>query len=467
MADRDEMILNFTGNVYIEHPVSAYRDEGFLKAIELIRGADVAFANLECAIVDGDEWPAFGSGMGWAGSFLGAPPLMVDELKFLGISAIYAANNHAADFGERGILSTVKHLRRGGMPFAGIGASLTEASEPCYVSTAHGRVALISLADWGHRQKMDLPCPWPMGYMPSDDGPWYTSRPGVNLLRYEAALHVDREAFDQLRRISVEFDWERAKTSRREGGGQYTQPLVGPSPIGWERDTETEFFFMGRKFVLGDSFGFTTFAYQEDLDRLYKGIRDARRQADVVVVALHDQIHGENVHDYIRTTAYGSIDAGADIFLCNGGIVRGIEIYNGKAIIHGTTGFCFQNSQVTHVPASVMRRKGLPPGSTAADFVRARAEGHVQSERAGGLGAHMPAGSDALVQAVVFDQQGHVKEVRVYPIERMRGTRHGIPRLVEPGSEIFNTVMQKTTEQCKCLGTQFEVRDSYGVVEVK
>jgi len=157
MEERDGMVLTFLRNTYIEHPVSVYRDEGFLKAIDLLKSADASLANLEGAIIDGDEWPAFGSGMGWAGTYLGAPPLMVDELKSMGINGLYAANNHIADFGENGILSTIKHLRRGGIPFAGIGASLTEASQPCYISTAHGRVALISAADWGPRQKMDLP----------------------------------------------------------------------------------------------------------------------------------------------------------------------------------------------------------------------------------------------------------------------------------------------------------------------
>ena len=70
------------------------------------------------AIPHPSGWPAFGSGMGWAGSYLGAPPTMVDEIKALGFSAVYAANNHVADFGENGILSTMKHLRRGGIPFA-------------------------------------------------------------------------------------------------------------------------------------------------------------------------------------------------------------------------------------------------------------------------------------------------------------------------------------------------------------
>jgi poly-gamma-glutamate synthesis protein (capsule biosynthesis protein) len=470
MLDDNEMMLTFNGNVYVEHPVSVYRDDAFLKVVELQRNADVAFANLECSILDGHEWPAFGSGMGWAGSYLGAPPLMVDELKFLGINALYAANNHSNDFGELGILSTIKHLRNGGVSFAGIGASRSEAEEPCYVSTPHGRVALISLADWGPREKMDLPSPWPMGYIGADEGPWYPSRPGVNLFRYEAAIKIDHQAMEELRRISRAMDWETVKAGRRAGGGDSTQARSWPRNMGWEEDTDTEFYFMGRKFVLDNGFGFTTYPYQEDLERLYKQIRDARRAAEVVVVALHDQIHGDFVHDYIKTVSHGCIDAGADIFAATAGVAKGVELYHGKAIIHGVHGYCFQNAQVRHVPRALLERKGVDPNGTAADFYAARTEGHVRAQREGGLAPSYHAEVGGLVYAAVFDDQLELKEIRAYPTERakgVRGSRHEIPMLLEPGSELFNRVLKREGERCANLDTAFEVRDSYGVVPVQ
>jgi poly-gamma-glutamate synthesis protein (capsule biosynthesis protein) len=470
MVDSDEMMLTINGNVYIEHPVSMYRHLGFLKVVELQRSADVAFANPECSILDGDEWPSYGSGMGYAGSYLGAPPLMVDELKFLGINALYAANNHSVDFGEQGILSTIKHLRDGGIPFAGIGASRAEAEEPCYISTPHGRVALISLADWGPRENMDLPSPWPMGYMGSDEGPWYTSRPGVNLFRYEAEIHVDREAFDQFRRVSKSMGWETAKAARLLGGGQSTQPRSWPTGMDWERDSDTEFHFMGRKFVLDDTFGYRTFPYQEDVDRLDKQIRDARRAAEVVVVALHDQIHGDFVHDYIKTVSHGAIDAGADLFLCTAGAAKGIELYRGKAIVHGVHGYCFQNSQVRHVPRALLERKGLDPNGTAADFYTARRSGHVRAEEEAGLKPSSPVKVGGLVYSAVFDKNLELKEMRAYPTERAQGVKgslHEIPVLLEPGSDLFNRLLKQETERCTSLGTEFEALETYGVAPVK
>jgi poly-gamma-glutamate capsule biosynthesis protein CapA/YwtB (metallophosphatase superfamily) len=468
MVDPNDMMLTINGNVYVEHAVSVYRHPGFLKVVELQRSADVAFANPECSILDGYEWPSFGSGMGYAGSYLGAPPLMVDEIKWLGISALYAANNHSVDFGEQGILSTIKHLRNGGMPFAGIGASFSEAAEPCYISTPHGRVALISLADWGPREMMDLPSPWPMGYMGSDEGTWYTSRPGVNLFRYEAVFNVDRRGLDELRRLSEGLDWEKVKAGRSVGGGQSTQPRSWPMGMDWEKDTDTDFFFMGRKFQLGDGpFGFTTVPYPEDVENLYQQIRDARRSADVVVVALHDQIHGSIVHDYIKAVSRGAIDVGADLFLCTAGAAKGVELYNGKAIVHGVHGYCFQNSQVRHVPRSLLQRKGLNPNGSAADFYRARREGHVRAEEETGLAPSSPPKYDGLVYAAIFDQRLELKEVRAYPTERGQGTLHEIPVLLDPESPLFAQVLKKEGARCAALGSPFEVREEYGVVPLK
>jgi poly-gamma-glutamate capsule biosynthesis protein CapA/YwtB (metallophosphatase superfamily) len=467
MAADDEMFLAFGGNTYLEHRVSQFRDPEFMATLELVRNADAFFINLEGCIIDGPEWPAFGSGMGWSGSYLGGEPWLADELKFLGVTAIYAANNHVADFGEQGILSTMKHLRARNIAFAGIGSSLAEAIEPCYVATAHGRVALLSAADWGPREKMDLPAPWPAGYLASNEEPWYQSRPGLNLLRYESVLNVDEQALAELRRISEAMDWEKAKASRLVGGNQGTQPLNRRS-AGWEEDSAHRFHFMGRRFELGDRFGFSTLPYEEDLEQLLRKVREARRRADVVVVALHDQIHGDEVHDYVRMTAYQSIDAGADVFICTGGTPKGIEIYKGKAILHGQQEFCFQNSQVKHIPPSLLVRKGLDHGASAADFYQARQAHNERGEQASGLRRIFVAHREATIQAVILDQNCEVKEVRAYPIQTSRqGTRRSVPMRLSPDSEGFHRAIERVTRQSIEFGTDLRVRDGYGVVEVR
>ncbi len=424
MAENGATHLSFTGNCYIEHRVSVHQEkEGFRKLIELLKASDLSFANMECAIQDGEDWPAFGSGMGWAGTFMGAPPSMIEELRFMGIDAVYAANNHVADFAERGILTTINYLKRGRMPYAGIGASLTEAAQPTYLETENARVALIALADWGPRQMMDLPFPWPAGYMGSDELPPYKSRPGVNLLRYDAVVHVDRAAFEQLRRISQELNWKRGKVVRFQGAAR-TEPLVGSSLKGWEKDTDTEFFFMGRKFVLGEKFRMATFPFREDLDRTYKHVTEARRHADVVIVALHDQAHGIGVHDYINTY------------------------------------------EVTKLPVSMKLRLGLSIDSTAGELLEDRERNRERAVNAGGQ-THAFSRIGSAVHTVVFAENAALKEVRIHPTEEYiihgRRPRLSVPRLAEPEGEKFNQVIERARERSKPFGTRIEIRDGMGV----
>jgi poly-gamma-glutamate synthesis protein (capsule biosynthesis protein) len=463
MAEKPGVTLAITANAYIQNPVAAHREPGFLKLIDLLRDADASIANVECVIQEGENWPAFWAGMAWEGTPLtsmAAPPSMVEDLKFMGIKQVAAANNHVGDFGEGGILSTVQHLRRGGLPFAGIGASLTEASQPCYLETANGRVALIAAADWGPKQQMEIPAPWPAGYLAADERPPYKSRPGINLLRYSPVFHINRDAFDQLRNISRAFGWERGK-AKRLLGSERGVPLMG-SMLGWERDTDTEFYFMGRKFVLDDDFRMSTVPFEDDVERIYQQIREARRQADVVVVAIHDQSHGE--HDYINILGHGCIDAGADIYFNNGGTHRGVEIYKDKLILWGQASFYLQNDQITKVPSAMMRRMGLSPDATASDFLRARSEGREGEEP-----EFSAAGS--MIHRVVLDPHADVKEVTVHPVwygERFTaGGRKEVPQLCEPGSEMFNKVVRRAAERSKPYGTQMEILEDRSIVRVK
>jgi hypothetical protein len=429
MAKNGETHLSFTGNCYLEHRVSVHqRKEGFARLIELLRNSDLSLANMECAIQDGEDWPAFGSGMGWAGTVMGAPPTMVEELKFMGIDAVYAANNHVADFGEAGILTTIDYLKRGGLPYAGIGASLTEAAQPTYLETENARVALIALADWGPRQMMDLPFPW-------------------------------------LRRISQELHWERGKVVRFQGAAR-TETLIGSSLKGWEKDTDTEFFFMGRKFVLGEKFRMSTVPYQEDLDRTYKHVAEARRHADIVIVALHDQAHGIGVHDYINTFAHGAIDAGADVYINHGGLQRGIEFYKGKAILYGQPPLYLQNNEVTKLPLAMKLRMGLSMDSTVGQLLEERDRSRERAASAGGQ-THAFSRIGSAVHVAVFGANAALKEVRIYPTEEYviqgRRPRLSVPKLAEPGSDKFNQVIDRARERSQPFGTRIAILGAMGI----
>lgn len=79
------------------------------------------------------------------------------------------------------------------------------------------------------------------------------------------------------------------------------------------------------------------------LEAMAADIREARRRADFVVVALHKGIVHTRARlaPYERAVAHAAIDAGADIVVGHHAhIVRGIEIYRGKPIFHGLGNGC-------------------------------------------------------------------------------------------------------------------------------
>jgi poly-gamma-glutamate synthesis protein (capsule biosynthesis protein) len=403
---------------------------------------------------------------------------MIEDLKFMGVDGVCAANNHVSDFGDAGVLSTIRHLRERGMPYAGIGASLTEATQAGYVESPSGlRIAFIVACDWGPRGSQGLNFPWPVGYMPSDDAPPFRPRPGVNLLRYESVSHVSSEQLAQLRSISEALDWESDKVARRNGFGR-SLPLVGlTTNVGVEHDSDDEFWFLGRRFVASDQPGHHTVACEEDLERLYRQIREARRQADVVCVGLHDQSHGEGVHGYIDTFAHGAIDAGADVFFNNGGSHMGVELYKGKAILYGLPSLFLQTEAVLNVPTEEMARFGLPREATAADFLDVRAR---SVEKANAEGAHynrmLQGGKGSAVHVCVFEGTD-LKEIRIQPIEPMGGSifgpegdvpvprfRRQLPLMPEPGSAVAERVLAHCVDASALHGTKVEIRDGMAVI---
>jgi len=477
MAETTTVAL--TGNTFIAQPVRAIREPRFLRTVELLRAADVTLTNLECAIPDPDDPPAFAAGSGWGATYMVGTPDMLDDLRYMGVDGVCAANNHVSDFGDAGILSTVAHLRAARMPYAGIGASLTEASEAGYVTSPTGlRVAFLVACDWGPRGALGLNFPWPHGYLASDEAPPFRSRPGVNLLRYEAVTTVTREELEQLRSISERLGWERDKAYRRNGFMR-SHPLVGTTTnIGVEEDSETTVWFLGRKFVAGDEHGHRTVPCQEDLDRIFTHVREARRQADAVLVGLHDQSHGEG-HDYVEALARGAIEAGADVFFNNGGTHYGVELHKGGVILHGLPSFFLQTEAVRHVPSSVMARFGLPATATAADFLDAR-ERAAQAALAEGGRVGMFAGGKrgTAVHTCVFDSSGELEEIRVQPLEPLGGGifdvggriprfRGQMPLFPEPGSPVAAATLEHARDLSARLGTEMVVEDGVGVVRLR
>lgn len=130
-----------SGDSFITRRIPNDGYEGFDELKCLIEAHDVRFANLESTFHDQEGAPAATSGGTWAMS----DPVLLDDMNRYGFNLFNTANNHSGDFGQGGIVATIKHLKERGMIFAGTGMTLQEASGAAYLETKHARVAMIGI----------------------------------------------------------------------------------------------------------------------------------------------------------------------------------------------------------------------------------------------------------------------------------------------------------------------------------
>lgn len=85
-----------------------------------------------------------------------------------------------------------------------------------------------------------------------------------------------------------------------------------------------------------------TFAHRGDLEAMVRDIELAKREADLVILSLHWGIHfvPAVIADYQQEIAHVAIEHGADLILGHHAhILKGVEVYKGKAIFYSLCNF--------------------------------------------------------------------------------------------------------------------------------
>ena len=138
-AERRDLSITVAGDAMITRRMRGYKEEGFLKLVNILKSSDVSMANLEMLFHD------YESTWQWSGAtYTRSDPRNIEELKWMGIDAVTTANNHSFDFSEGGFLTTLKHCNEADLPHAGGGGDIDEARSPAYVDSPRGRVAIMS-----------------------------------------------------------------------------------------------------------------------------------------------------------------------------------------------------------------------------------------------------------------------------------------------------------------------------------
>lgn len=111
--------------------------------LALLADTDAVIANLECCIsTRGERWPDPRKPF-----FFRAPPIAIEALRLLRVSAVTLANNHALDYGYDALIDTIELLHEAGIATTGAGVDLDTARRPAILALEDTTLALVGCTD--------------------------------------------------------------------------------------------------------------------------------------------------------------------------------------------------------------------------------------------------------------------------------------------------------------------------------
>jgi poly-gamma-glutamate synthesis protein (capsule biosynthesis protein) len=427
--------LNFaaTGDSFITRRLPS-SDTSAAEIAALIGRCDVRFTNFEMVTPNGEGFPAAQSGGTWAM----ADPKVISDLHQYGFNLIAWANNHTMDYSYGGVQATKRFLDEYGFVHAGVGNNLAEASEVKYVESEGGRVALIAATSTFHES-----------WLAGDQRPDMRGRPGVNPLRYVATYRVNAEKMAMLRDIAKVTNINATRElSIKEG-------FAAAAPVG-------SFVLGGLRFEESEEEGEHTRPHEGDLQRILQRVREAKSQADVVLISVHSHEmragNKDQPAEFLQTFAHRCIDEGAHAVIGHGPhILRGIEIYQGCPIFYSLGNFIFQNETVTHLPTDFYEKYGL--GHT-----HSVAEGYDTRSANGTIGLAMNEDVWRSVIATWTMENGRMESITLHPIDMGFGRPRyemGLPKLTDD-----TAILMQMQELSRPFGTKITIVGSVGRIEL-
>jgi poly-gamma-glutamate capsule biosynthesis protein CapA/YwtB (metallophosphatase superfamily) len=392
-------------------------------ALDLVRDATVGFTNLEVNLLDSDAARAAGARP--QPRWIFAPGDQSSRVRAVGFDVVSLANNHTMDSGAEGLASTLGALDAAGIVHAGAGADLGAARAAGVLGRGARRVAVVAVTASASDQARA-----------SASQQNIQGRPGVSSLLYDAAITVDAATYRTL--------------------AQSVQSLQAGPPPG-----DRELTMFGRRITRGDATRVDFTLRAGDEEQVLAVIREARRQAEVVLVSVHSHEpsnESDEPAEFLRQFAHDAVAAGAHLIVGHGPHrMRGVEIYKGVPIFYSLGNFIF-------------RTNGLD--FRAADQFDAGSNLYTAA-----LGASAAATSSfsqldqdwwwqgALV--VATSERGVLSGVKLYPVN-LKGTGQtvgkGLPQLAT-GAEAA-TVLRQISMLSKRLGTDLGEGASRGVLDV-
>jgi poly-gamma-glutamate capsule biosynthesis protein CapA/YwtB (metallophosphatase superfamily) len=415
------------GDLIISRPLSQHAGAmpGFGGVLDILRGSDVTFGNLETTIFDPRTFE--GAPYSWEGDWTNASvPAVAGDLKAMGFDIVGRANNHSQDWGLEGMRETARWLDDAGIAHAGAGESHRMARAPAYFESPKGRIALVSIASTFRPTSESLP--------PAATAP---GRPGLSALHVKTTAQVPRSAVEALAKVQCSLAGTHCNDVPAEGQ------------------------LFGTAYREAERFSYEHTMDPDDLREIYGAIRAAQLNADFVIVAIHshecsvgcdDENAPNGAANFLKQLAREAIDSGADLFVATGNHNLGpIEIYDSpgrgkRPIFYGLGNFFWSDVQEL-LPADLFARNRELLRKTWQEPKKAT-EYDLTAPLNKSFFAH--AYTFQSVIAEIRFQENQLSEVVLHPVELGYGDRlttSGIPRLVAEEAaarEILTQVVDQT-----------------------
>jgi poly-gamma-glutamate synthesis protein (capsule biosynthesis protein) len=417
------------GDLIISRPLSQHSRElpAFAAVLEILRGTDVTFGNLETTIFEPRTFG--GAPYSWDGDWTNASvPAVARDLREMGFDIVGRANNHSQDWGLEGMRETAKWLDESGIPHAGAGDSHRMARAPAYYESPLGRIAVVSFASTFRPTSESLP--------PSASAP---GRPGLSGLHVDKTVVAPRETIEALAKVHC--------TLRGKQCGAIPPELE----------------LLDTSYRVGPSFSYEYAMDPGDLAEILAAIRAAQLNADFVIAAIHSHECSVGCDDsgvpygaanFLKELARSAIDSGADMFVTSGNHNLGpIEIYDSPArgkrpIFYGLGNFFWSDVQ-EQLPSDLFTRNRqllaeawrAPEKATEYDLTAPLNAGYFAN-------AHT---FQSVIAEVRF-RGNELSEIVLHPVELGYGDRlttSGIPRLTTDPAlarEIIQQVVEQTAQ---------------------
>ncbi len=418
------MKVTACGDTAIQRMLTDY--DGIDTVKRYIARGEVRFFNLETT-VNRDCFANFHSG----GTWLRTDRRVLASLGKFGFNLTTGANNHCLDYGHEGLTETLEALDQEGYVHAGLGRNLREAAAPKYLELPNGRVALIAVST-----------SFSPGALAGEQSRLLPGRPGINGLRVNQTLVVDKSDIEALRGIA-------AKTGANISAEEDTKTgYLSPLP-------EDVFELAGVRFEVGEEGGLKMEVHAADMARLEQAIEEAKFFADEVIVSLHS--HDRQYRDinrpakYIEELAHRCIDKGASAVIGHGPhCLRPIEIYRDRPIFYSLGDFLLQLENCELAPEDFYAKFGLTSDSSMYELFKARTKDFTCGLQ------RIPIMMEAVIPYFELEG-GKLTSLELIPIELGFGMSHakiGLPRLAKD-----NAILERLARMSEGYGTKFEIGD--------